>query len=651
LTSCRVRLLARSSSVPVHEMLRHFGQDFLHAGETDSASHDGQTEQNPRRVRSDGRGRGQGSIGPAERTRQIRANHLRSERPESIRIEAVKGGQSGALAEGVMQEGLRAPGVEMLRSQRSVEYSLAAVVSQPISEVTIGVVRAIEGGSEEAHLKTALSAQGHVSHPEGFENRRGVSVQSLTMAVVGAGVDPAGHRPLRMGDAVHRHVPDHDQIPAVSGMPLRMPGGQRRHRKDVVVEEQHDVTSGDGHGTLEGEHLPSPIDLEVDKPLVLPAESGQDFGRSDIVGAVDGNHQLQGARIGENRPDQRLEEMGPVAGGDDHRDGGKGSSRHEVVFVSWGAVGGRPAELADAIGADFICLYPMGAGRRPPVLVRYLVSAVLTGRYLRRHRPRTVVVTNPPIVAALVTYGWARAIGARVVLDSHPGGFGAQGDRTAARLQRFHRWLVRRTALSLVATSEWGDIVRSWGGEAEVVHEAPGSWSTAPPHRHDPLRLLFVGRFAPDEPFEHVVQAAALVPSCEILLTGDPKRCPESVVQDAPPNVRFIGFLDSEDYQGAVADADVVICLTTEPGSVMRAAYEAVYARRPLIISGWPIAHDLFPFAVHVDNGTTQLADAIRIADARFDELASRTEAARELQLDRFNAQRLMLMERVAGRT
>ena len=100
-----------------------------------------------------------------------------------------------------------------------------------------------------------------------------------------------------------------------------------------------------------------------------------------------------------------------------------------------------------------------------------------------------------------------------------------------------------------------------------------------------------------------------------------------------------------------MADADVVICLTTEPGSVMRAAYEAVYARRPLIISGWPIAHDLFPFAVHVDNGTTQLADAIRIADARFDELASRTEAARELQLDRFNAQRLMLMERVAGRT
>jgi glycosyltransferase involved in cell wall biosynthesis len=448
---------------------------------------------------------------------------------------------------------------------------------------------------------------------------------------------------------VHRHVPDHNQIASVSGMPFGMSAGQRRHREDVVVEEQHDVAFGDGDGSLERQQLTSALELERDEPFVFPAESGQHFGRSHIVGAIDRNDEFQGTRVGENRQDQGLEEMRAVAGGDDHRDTGRIVSRHDVVFVSWGAVEGRPAELAAAIGADFICLYPMRSGRRPPVLVRYLVSAARTGRYLRRHRPRTVVVTNPPIIAALVTYGWARSIGARVVLDSHPGGFGAQGDRTAARLQRFHRWLVPRTALSLVATSEWGDIVRTWGGEAEVVHEAPGSWSTAPPQRHERLRVLFVGRFASDEPFEDVVRAAALAPSCDILLTGDPKRCPEALIQAAPPNVHFIGFLDSDEYQAAVAEADVVICLTTEPGSVMRAAYEAVYARRPLIISGWPIAHDLFPYAIHVDNGASELARAIDIADERFDELASRTEAARELQLNRFDAQRLMLLQRVAG--
>jgi glycosyltransferase involved in cell wall biosynthesis len=258
------------------------------------------------------------------------------------------------------------------------------------------------------------------------------------------------------------------------------------------------------------------------------------------------------------------------------------------------------------------------------------------------------VVTNPPIIAALISYGWARTVSASVVLDTHPGGFGAQGDRVAARLQPLHRWLVRRADFSLVAAPQWGDVIRSWGGEAEVVHEAPGASLPVAPRRRGRLRILYVGRFAPDEPVAFVVAAARQVPSCDVVVTGDLDRCPAHLKAVAPTNVRFVGFLDTADYQAALTDSDVVVCLTTEPGSVMRAAYEAVYARRPLIISGWPMARALFPYALHVEHRAAALREAFRSADARYDELAGRTEAARDLQIARFDEQRRALVGRLS---
>jgi glycosyltransferase involved in cell wall biosynthesis len=346
--------------------------------------------------------------------------------------------------------------------------------------------------------------------------------------------------------------------------------------------------------------------------------------------------------------DQSFKHTGPMPGGDDHGDAGGPPRPGDVLFVAWGAVGGRPAELAHALGADVLCLFPPGRARRPSAPLRYLQCAVQTGRYVRRHRPRAIVITNPPVIAGLITYAWGKSVGATLVLDSHPGGFGAQGDRVAARLQVLHRWLVRRSAFSLVAAPQWADVLRSWGGASEVVHEAPSDVSPTGPARRGRLRILFVGRFAPDEPVDLVVAAAGQVPTCDVAITGDPDRCPEALRLGAPANVRFVGFLEADDYRAAVDEADVVVCLTTEPGSVMRAAYEAVYARRPLIVSGWPIARELFPFALPVEHQTAALSQAFRDADARYGELAAQTEAARELQLARFEAQRRAVARRLS---
>lgn len=325
------------------------------------------------------------------------------------------------------------------------------------------------------------------------------------------------------------------------------------------------------------------------------------------------------------------------------------AGRRGLLFISWGAIAGRSAELAADLGGDARAYFAPGPGRRPPVLLRYLFSSVLTGATLVARRPRVVVVTNPPVPAALVTWCWARLVGARLVLDSHPGGFGAQGDRLSARLQWLHRFVARRSAFCLVADETWRARLAEWGVDAVVVHEAPDGWDSARSVPGGRLRVLCVGRFAPDEPVAALLDAASLVPELDLAITGDVSLCPTGLRDRAPGNVAFVGFLGAADYHAAVVEADAVLTLTTEPASVMRAAYEAVYARRPLVVSDWPLNRALFPTAVHVLHTPEALAEGLARLAADYPTFQASAESARTAQLARWATQRGELAGRLDG--
>ncbi len=311
-----------------------------------------------------------------------------------------------------------------------------------------------------------------------------------------------------------------------------------------------------------------------------------------------------------------------------------------MSFIAWGAVSGRSREIAGALGGEARCLFPPESGWRPHAAIRYLLATLDTSAYLLRRRPGSILVTNPPLVAGFVALACGRLIGAPVVLDSHPGGFGAQGDTFSAKLQQLHRWLVRHVDGCAVASPPWVEVVQEWGGTAVELHEAPGDLDGTPRLRAQgrALRVLCVGRLAPDEPAEAVVHAAALVPDCEFFVTGDVTRRPDLLLI-APENVTFTGFLAPDAYAQALRDADVVMTLTTEPSSVMRAAYEAVYALRPLVVTDFPLGRSLFPKAVHVRNDAEGIAEGIRRVRDGWSEYSEATTEARAVQLDRWTRQ------------
>lgn len=320
---------------------------------------------------------------------------------------------------------------------------------------------------------------------------------------------------------------------------------------------------------------------------------------------------------------------------------GAGGTRPGVVYLAWTVNRGRVDELSALLGAVPVFVHPRLLRHRRLTPLRYVVSAVLTLAALVRLRPRCVLVINPPVLAAGVVALYGAVSGARVVLDSHPGGFGAQDDALSARLQGLHRWAASRAAAVLVTGEHWGSVVRGWGGTPLVVHEPPAPWTVpaSPPPGGAATRVLFLGTYGRDEPVAALVEAARSVPDVQLAITGDVARAPEGLLEAASANVEAVGYLDADAYRRQVLASDVVVVLTTEPTSVMRAAYEAVYARRPLVVSDWPGLRELFPHAVHVTNDAAGIAAGIREAVDRRASLQAVAETARDEQQARWQSQ------------
>ena len=320
-------------------------------------------------------------------------------------------------------------------------------------------------------------------------------------------------------------------------------------------------------------------------------------------------------------------------------------SRPALSVVGWTTVSGRLHEVAEALGGEAHIIYPFGkhATGSAGKILRYLASMLITASYLARRRPRAVMVVNPPVLAPIVPIIYGRLTGAPVIIDSHPGGFGAQGDALSAKLQPIHRWAARRAAAVTVSMGEWADKVVAWGGRGLLLHEAPGEWTaglaspTAPGERP---QVLWIGVFHRDEPVEVLLDLAARMPEVDVLVTGDPAKAPEAFhAPDRPSNLILLGYLDQTDYRAALLAADVVVVLTTDRTSVMRSAYEAVYALKPLVVTDFPVLREFFPDAVYASNDGESLALAVKSALADWNALVALAPAARVRQIERWEGQ------------
>lgn len=232
--------------------------------------------------------------------------------------------------------------------------------------------------------------------------------------------------------------------------------------------------------------------------------------------------------------------------------------------------------------------------------LRYAFHGIQTLRLLFQKRPRVVIVQSPPSFAILFVALYCKMTNSRYIVDAHSDAF-QRGIWTRPRW--LYNWITRNAALTLVTDHFFCTMIEQKGGRAMVLRDPVASTPFLPIQRREQFSVTVVNTFAPDEPLEAVLQAAASLPDVSFSITGKCSRANPALLQQAPSNVVFTDFLPDEAYYQLLRSSHAVMSLTTRDHTLQCGACEALSLERPIITSDWPLLREYFcNGTVHVDN-------------------------------------------------
>ena len=282
----------------------------------------------------------------------------------------------------------------------------------------------------------------------------------------------------------------------------------------------------------------------------------------------------------------------------------------QAVWLTW-ENHRRSREIAARLAMPLLVLQSSA-----PYLLRGFKLSVQTTWMLLCRRPQTVVVQNPSLLLATVACLVTPLYGGRVIVDRHSNFKLHTRTSCDPKYKLFHllsRWTVRHANLTIVTNAKLASLVETWGGRAFVLPDPiPDLGSPVPAPDPSQALIVFVCSHSHDEPLAEVLGAARLLPqNVSVHITGNADRSPRALIESAPPNVVFTGYLDEEAYIRLISSASAVLSLTTQPHTLTCSAYEAVAVGTPLVIS------DSDDLKTHFRRGTVVTANtASEIAHA-----------------------------------
>jgi len=214
---------------------------------------------------------------------------------------------------------------------------------------------------------------------------------------------------------------------------------------------------------------------------------------------------------------------------------------------------------------------------------RYSILSLRTIAILFRRESKIVFVQNPSLVLALLANIFGRVAGSKVIVDTHNGGlFPAEG--RSALLNAIANFIVRISANTIVSNAALAEHVLSAGGRPLVLPDPLPDVNSDARGKLAKKSVLFICTWAEDEPYMEVLEAASGV-DADIYITG---RVPGHIAEShygSIENIKLTGFLEENDYNALLHQADVVVDLTTRENCLVCGAYEAVAAGTPMVLS------------------------------------------------------------------
>jgi glycosyltransferase involved in cell wall biosynthesis len=285
-----------------------------------------------------------------------------------------------------------------------------------------------------------------------------------------------------------------------------------------------------------------------------------------------------------------------------------------TLFLVWGAPHGsyRSRLMGEQLGIEVRHVYITPRQGRFIALFKYIFQMIMTFALLIRYRYQLVFVQDPPIFAVLPVYIYGLFSKTRFVIDSHTDALQASWWEWTLPL---HRFLERRAITTIVTNDELRKMIESWGAHGFTLEDPPAQFKTSALRTlpDSALNVVMVSTADYDEPIPEVLEVARGLQDVDFYITGDfeHSRCHKGVVEGAPKNVHFTGYL-REGYFALLDAADVIMCLTTEDNTFLSGDNEALWLGKPLITSDWPILRRYFnKGTLHIDNSVEQIRQSI----------------------------------------
>jgi hypothetical protein len=174
------------------------------------------------------------------------------------------------------------------------------------------------------------------------------------------------------------------------------------------------------------------------------------------------------------------------------------------------------------------------------------------------------------------------------------------------------RWVLRKADLTIVTSKQLASAVSAAGGRPFVLPDrVPHPPKERPKHIPGEFSLVLICTYAPDEPLREVLEAVGDL-DVTLYVTGNKKKCDPAILESAPRNVIFTGFLAEQEYWDYLRACDAIIDLTTMPNCLVCGGYEAAALGQSLLLTLSDAASDLFGnAALYTDNTPPDIKRAI----------------------------------------
>jgi hypothetical protein len=257
-------------------------------------------------------------------------------------------------------------------------------------------------------------------------------------------------------------------------------------------------------------------------------------------------------------------------------------------------------------------------------ILRYLKSFIQTLKIIKSKSPNIIIAPNPSIVLSYFLLALRKTFHFSLISDAHMAGI--QSCNNIPFFQRLLDNFNEKTDLVIVTNDAHADYIRSIKGKAFVCQDPLPFLPEVPEINNINFEksILFICSFDNDEPYEDVFEAFNLLKEQGYSLFVSGKYSKVNLDINRYPDINFLGYIPTDEYYGYLKQCSVVIDLTTMENCLVCGAYEALSARKLLVLSDTFALKSYFsPAAAFTNHSPQSIANAIVYAYEHKDQLLS----------------------------